>query len=283
MKTSVILFLISLTVHLSLAQESECLTKEELIPYRIKSKWGYADVNGKIIIPVQYDSAGHFGFNKEKKPLATVKLNNSYFRIDKTGQKVSDTITEDLRVGIRKALTLAIVQKQLRDIMISLHSNFPNEKYGYIERNDTILPPVYTAFGFSDNELVALKEDKWKLFSVQGKLLTSHPYDSIYPFNGSEVSIVKKDGKFGLIDKSGREILKPQYEDIHPFFNNQKLTIAKNKKGKYGLINRKGDVVEDFKYIKVIRYYYTEFKLFKVYTTETEFGLINCEGLKYFQ
>lgn len=281
--TVLFLLLLHLNVHLSLAQESECLTKEELIPYRIKTKWGYSDVNGKIIIPVQYDSAGHFGFNREKKPLATVKVNNNYFRIDKTGQKVSDSITGDLRVGIRKALTLAMLQQQLRELMISLHSDFPNGKYGYIEGNDTILPPIYSAFGFSDKELVALKEDKWKLFSTQGKLLTKHKYDSIYPFNGSEVSIVKKDGKFGLIDKSGHEILKPTYEEIHPFSSGQKLMIAKDKKGKYGLINKKGDVVDDFKYIKVIRYYYTEFKLFKVYITETEFGLINCDGLKYFE
>lgn len=283
MKNIVLFFLISLNVHLSLAQESECLTEEELIPYRIKNKWGYSDVNGKIIIPVQYDSAGHFGFNREKKPLATVKVNNSYYRIDKTGQKVMDSITEDLKVGIRKALIFAMLQQQLRELMIALHSDFPNGKYGYIEDKDTILPPIYNAFGFSDKELVALKEDKWKLFTVQGKLLTKHKYDSIYPFNGNEVSIVKNGGKFGLIDKSGQEVLKPQYEEIQPFSSGQKLIIAKDKKGKYGLINKKGDIVDGFKYVKVVRYYYTEFKLFKVYISDTEFGLINCDGLKYFE
>ena len=284
MKYTLILIFVSCNVHLLLAQRSECLpAKDELIPYRVKDKWGYSDINGKLIIPVQFDSAGLFGDNKEKKSLARVKSGSKYLLIDKLGKEVLDSVTEDKKALIKDAIILLILAEQSRAIDIYLNSNFKNGKYGFIEEKDTVIRPVYNDFAFNDKDLVALKADKWILFNTNGKALTKAIYDTIYDFNGSEITVFKRKGKCGLMDRQGHELVNPKYRDIHPFSRDHKLLVARNNKGKYGLIDRKGKVVEGFKYTYITKYHFLAHKLFQVYFDDNNFGYINCDGLKYFE
>lgn len=266
------------------AQDSKCLPdKEVLIPFRINDKWGYSDRDGKIIIPVQYDAAGHFGFNEEKKPLAKVKIGRHYHLIDKMGQVVKDSITEDEKALIKNALILYMLERQSRGISIQLHSKFANGKYGFRIKNDTIIPPVFSDFGFHDEDVLALKSDKWILFNTKGDTLSKYKYDSIFNFNGQSVGIFKRDGKYGLINRLGHEVVEPKYLDMYQFFGYENLIVARGKKKKYGLIDQNGIVVEEFKYTKIEKYYFSEFRLFKVYLNKKQFGFINCEGKRYFK
>jgi hypothetical protein len=57
---------------------------EGLIIVRKSGKSGYIDTKGTLVIPLKYDDAFMF---KEGK--AIVKLNNTYYRIDKTGKIIS--------------------------------------------------------------------------------------------------------------------------------------------------------------------------------------------------
>lgn len=70
----------------------------------------------------------------------------------------------------------------------------------------------------------------------------SNKYDKIGKFTQGHAFVYKSD-KVGLIDKDGKEIIKPEYEKISPFGNDQ---IAYTyKKGKVGLITINGKVIVD--------------------------------------
>ena len=56
-----------------------------------------------------------------------------------------------------------------------------------------------------------------------------------------------KDGKYGLIDFSGKVIVKAKYEEISSFDYNEGLLLVKEK-GKYGIININGAIVVKPKY-----------------------------------
>ena len=50
---------------------------------RLGGKWGFVDVKGKVVIPLEYDQVGNFS-----KGLAGVKLNDKWGFVDATGKEV---------------------------------------------------------------------------------------------------------------------------------------------------------------------------------------------------
>ena len=51
---------------------------------------------------------------------------------------------------------------------------------------------------------------------------------------------MKKDGKWGFIDKDGKVIIEPQYAEAHSFSNGY---AAVKKDGKWGFIDKSGKLV----------------------------------------
>ena len=78
----------------------------ELIPYRIGDKWGYADRNKKIVIPVKYDYADVF-----REGLGKVTLNKKTGFIDKNGKEIFRHEGYFSKEAVEKVLCDAGVQK----------------------------------------------------------------------------------------------------------------------------------------------------------------------------
>ena len=71
-------------------------------------------------------------------------------------------------------------------------------------------------------------------------------YDNFYRYGFSEgLCGVEKDGKWGFIDKTGKEVVPFIYDDVNWF--GEGLSEVK-KDGKYGFINKTGEVVIPFIY-----------------------------------
>ena len=68
--------------------------------------------------------------------------------------------------------------------------------------------------------------------------------DSGMPFKNG-IACVKKDGKYGYIDKTGKIIVDIQYDDANNFYNG--IACVK-KDGKWGYIDKTGNIIIDFKY-----------------------------------
>ena len=85
----------------------------------------------------------------------------------------------------------------------------------------------------------------YSLFNANGKKISSD-YNFVYNFEDGK-AMVEKDGLYGCIDESGKEVLKCKYARFDNEFNNG-LAIVKNKDGLYGFINTEYKEVIKCKY-----------------------------------
>ena len=106
---------------------------------------------------------------------------------------------------------------------------------------------------YEDDVLTYSENGKYGLINFSGKKITDAIYDKIYALAGTERSIViEKDGKMGIISLE-QIILEPEYTEIKTVVPNDSTSgyIAKNETGKYGLIDANKKAVLDFKYDEI--------------------------------
>ncbi|MCX7959598.1 MAG: WG repeat-containing protein, partial [Deltaproteobacteria bacterium] len=77
-------------------------------------------------------------------------------------------------------------------------------------------------------------------------------YDEVRSYSGG-VAVVFRDSKAGLVDYSGREILKPSFSDISDFQGEYSSYVIRREidgriSESYGFINNKGKVVTEPRY-----------------------------------
>lgn len=93
-------------------------------------------------------------------------------------------------------------------------------------------------------------EKNGEFFDLQGNLLftAARSYESIRDFTG-DYAVVRFDGKYGLIDKQGHEVLPCEYDEIscsEAFLASGYQIVVKD--GKAGYVNAQGQVTCDFTY-----------------------------------
>ena len=77
---------------------------------------------------------------------------------------------------------------------------------------------------------------------------TSYSYDHADGFVDG-LARVQRDGKWGFIDKSGKEVVPCEWDDIYYFINGLALV---EKNGKYGFINKKNEAIVPIEYDSAI-------------------------------
>ena len=97
------------------------------------------------------------------------------------------------------------------------------------------------------------KDGKYGLIDIDGKEILSLNYEKIETLKGLENSIlVQKDGKLGLVNTSGATIIDTKYSKIKKYDNDYKhgyITVDENKK--YGLVSYAGSTILENKYEKI--------------------------------
>ncbi len=103
---------------------------------------------------------------------------------------------------------------------------------------------------YENDVLLSLKDGKYGLVDFKGKELLKCEYDEITTLKGVKSSLVtKKDGKYGLVDNIGATILENQYTKIVPIsdkYENGYIVTDSNKK--VGVINRDKSTAVEIKY-----------------------------------
>lgn len=130
---------------------------------------------------------------------------------------------------------------------------------------------------YEDNVLRVQKDGKYGLIDLQGKEVLPCEYENITVIAGIKNSIkVQKDGKYGLVTTEGTTILEPIYNDILNFGDDYKNGyIVINIDKKYGVVDYLGKVLLEAKYEKVEQIYGKE--LF-VITEASKQKVINAAG-----
>lgn len=110
---------------------------------------------------------------------------------------------------------------------------------------------------YESNVLKVQKDGKWGLIDLDGKQILDIIYDNIETIKGIENSIIiEKDGSKGLVNNKGLKILEPIYSQIMSFGDDYKKGyITINSENKYGIVKSTGEVILDNKYDKIENIY----------------------------
>ena len=103
---------------------------------------------------------------------------------------------------------------------------------------------------YEKNCVKVSKNGKYGLVNLDGKEIVSPDYEEISAINGIQNSLkIKKDGKYGIINTEGKSIVGNLFTDITNLGKDDKAGfIVKGEDGKFGVVNYSGFKVLDTKY-----------------------------------
>jgi hypothetical protein len=168
---------------------------------RKNEKYGLADKKNKIIIPVKYDQVGYAGegiffVSKDSVPGKPYPKYSGF--VDSTGKDICPVI---FRYHGKFSSGLAPVSS--------------GRKWGFVDRNGKIvIDTIYDhVSNFSCNRACVTRDGKYGYIDLSGKLITEIKYSTWnvklnpgQPFKNN-FAIVEMNGKPGMIDTAGKEIL----------------------------------------------------------------------------
>ncbi len=106
---------------------------------------------------------------------------------------------------------------------------------------------------YENDVLLVSKEGKYGLVDFKGKELLKCEYESIQTLKGVKSSyLTKKEGKYGLVDNIGSTILENDYKTIKPLSDKyEDGYIVINSQNKVGVIGRDKATIVDIKYDEI--------------------------------
>jgi hypothetical protein len=189
--------------------------------FQDKSKYGYMDPHGKIIVPAIYLKAENFCNSKA----IVYKTHNQSGIIDTAGNYViAPNVSKILEMNDELALVMS-----------------PKFDYyflgGDLKRHNS--ENYSAAKNFSNGVAPVRKTDKWSLINTRGFELTSSKFKEIEKFNNGYAK-VKISSKIGIADKNGKIIAEPEYDFIN-YFSDDLIRVEKDNS--IGYINVSGNWV----------------------------------------
>lgn len=132
---------------------------------------------------------------------------------------------------------------------------------------------------YENNAIKVKKDGKYGIIDVDGKQILSCEYDKIESLKGVENSILLyKDEKIGLCNSKGKIVIEPQYSEIKAIGTDYQLGyIVKNAQNQYGMVDCNNTKVLDTKYLEIKPV--TENNIY-VIKQENQYQLINKNGDK---
>lgn len=232
------------------------------------SKWGIKDSTGKVMVPCKYGYVTGF----KDHSIARVSTGNKWGAVNKSGKEFIPQQYDELffydEVNLFRAKQnkkwglIDITGKEVVPIMYDFC--FPendgtvlvklNGKAGFLDKNGkTIIPLKYDKAEYFENcPYVLIGEGKqYALLDKKANLFKTLKYDSI-GMCYRNIATVQLNGKWGIIDSAGNEIVAPNYQEVIHYEGG--ITAAKQN-GKWGFLNKAGKNITSFKYEKVNGFY----------------------------
>ena len=223
------------------------------LPISINGKYGYMNRMGDIVIPPNFQFAGHF-----INGLAIVGNDDEYGAINKAGKLIIPFSYSSLTDFIQ-GRAIAEVEGKLGIIDRNNRVIFPFEfedlgdlsseliyfskgfRYGYadIYGKTKIVENFDEAYSFSNGRAMVEIGNYQAMIDVNGNYIFQPTFEGLAQISDSLYSF-EKDEKKGIISISGKIISEAKYDDIG-LFNDDLAFVINNDTLQY--INRKGDVV----------------------------------------
>lgn len=195
---------------------------QDLIPdQNDKGKWGYVDATGQKVINYDYAEASAFVDGRAK-----VRKGDKWGYINQQGKEVIKIEYSEIRTWDGNYCKVAKGGKVEDGLLTS------GGKWGYINRNgDAILKCEYDEIGvFNDGIAYIKKGDKYGYIDTNYQIFIPCKYSAVGSFNAQgfcwvneggkfDKSNIKKviGGKYGIYNRRGELIIKPNYKMIGTF------------------------------------------------------------------
>ena len=135
---------------------------------------------------------------------------------------------------------LALPDERFKTYYIDGRKGFVDSVTGEI-----LVPCSYDDVDYFREGLARVKKNgKWGFIDKTGKEVIPCSYDSVWNFSGG-FTMVKKNSKYGFIDKTGKEVIPCSYDDVD-YFREGLARVKKN--GKWGFIDKTGKEVIPYSY-----------------------------------
>lgn len=200
-------------------------------------KYGLIDTSGKVVVPPKYDY--FYGFDKQGMGRFYVEGAGMGF-VDAEGNEVippgllavSPFGDNGRAVFINSDGDYGIIDKngEIAQTTFQYLSSFnhdraifkSNDRFGFVNGSgDTAIHNFYfhvSPFDDAGLAVVGFELDNNMLVDTEGRDVTSNRYEWIYGFwDGMELSPFRRGGKWGYLDREGREAIEPRFEFVGCF------------------------------------------------------------------
>jgi hypothetical protein len=296
------IFLLLIGNQLSIAQRYKFQTERVGKDQQVYVYEGMKSADGKVIIPAVYDYIWDFG----QDTLALARRQIAEARPNRDAEYQYELLTYNgyLFTEFASHLVLAPPQEGILRIF-----DTQKEAFGFVKvTGEEISKAKYSeARDFSEGLAAVLDPFKgfWGFIDRNGKTAIRATFDEAYSFSEGKaiinefgkfyycdknamlrpisgdytrvfdlqegVSVVKKDTLFGLIDSTGREIVKPRFQFLDNFENGISVFI---ENGRAGIIDKTGAIVIEARYDNVFRFDQNHYMV----EQNGLLGLINLKG-----
>jgi hypothetical protein len=208
--------------------------RDGLAAFKMFSKCGLKDANGRIVIPAQLDGID----NRFVGGMAKVISRGRWGFVNESGK-----------------LTVPPVFAKVGDFAKGPASVKAGTLWGYVNRDGTfaVKPQFPDALGFSE-QLAAVqfppadkrKDAKWGYIDTSGKVVLKQGFEAARSFSES-LAAARLGGRFGYIDKSAQMVIQPQFQGARDFDRGLAVVCRMNLDGLddalWGVIDKKSNYV----------------------------------------
>ncbi|SFN96228.1 WG containing repeat-containing protein [Bizionia echini] len=185
---------------------------------------GYIDKQGNLQLFPQFKKAywnGNIGYAINDK--------KDYAIIDMDGNKITDFKYKNLRQTSEKYISVKVNGKW--NFIDTMGNNIFNDSINVVDKGIFNSVAVYRG-----------NNRKLGIIHINGTIITEPIYNIIYGQNYSENWIVKKDGKYGVINSQGEIIVPLIYQKItHVVNENDPIAVRLNNK--FGYVNHSKEII----------------------------------------
>ncbi len=214
------------------------------------TKCGYIKFDGTEIIPIAFDEVANFsrfGLVVAKENVKNCSLPAGNCRVDviydKNGNLVIGKTNEAAPIGIKYATTDTLFNGSyiaIKTFNPTKNGDDMSVEYNLVERYSLrrITTQSYLSIKrYDSNQLFpVMKDGKWGLIDTTGKVIAKPTYKDIMVTTEGLYGVRYDNNKYGFIDKKGKVQVAFDYDEVRPFNNG--LSIVSKGQGKLGVINR---------------------------------------------
>ena len=221
---------------------------------------GMIDIHGNVVIPLIYKDVYQFSDG-----LAKVEDSNGNFSFfDKKGKKVLALDEKFIWVSSFSEGYAAVEERG-------------TNQYGVIDKTGKlIIPCIYDSYevydSFKGGVAIVKKGELWGLVNMKGAVIAPFSYEWIdHSWNNRGWTTVRKAGKLGVLDISGKEIIPCSNQGVRVW--GEGLIAVKNN-GKWGFFDEKGKQITPYEYDETNPFW----SRFSVVKKDGKAGLIDMSG-----